>query len=57
MYRTIYFKNGKSREVSVEIANRLRDLILNGSPKFQCFTDQSGNVLLIINVEEITYIG
>ena len=56
MYRTIFFKNGKSHEVPLEIANKLRDLILSGSPKFQTFTDTKGNLVFMVNVEEISHI-
>ena len=56
MYRTIFFRNGKSHEVPLEIANKLRDLILSGSPKFQTFTDTKGNLFLMVNVEEISHI-
>ena len=56
MYRTIYFRNGKSHEVPLEIANKLRDLILSGSSKFQTITDTKGNLFLMVNVEEISHI-
>ena len=54
--KTIHFKNGTSKQISLEVANLLRDIILNGSPDFQMFSDQKEDLLLLINISEIVYI-
>jgi hypothetical protein len=54
--KTIHFKNGSSKQISLEAANLLRDSILNGSPPFIAFSDQNGNALFMVNVSEIVYI-
>lgn len=49
----IYFKNGTSVEIIEEIGKVLNDRMIEGSSKFQTFSDQNGKLLLIVNVEEI----
>ncbi len=49
----IYFKNGTSIEIIEEIGKALKERIIAGCPKFQTFSDQNGELLLILNVDEI----
>lgn len=55
---TVTFKNGKEIKISTQIANILRDRIIEGSGKpFQCFSDENKNAHFIINVSEIVCVG
>ena len=53
----VVFKNGETLEVSVEMANIIRDSIIKGTGTFQCFTnEETENTHLIVNISEILYI-
>jgi hypothetical protein len=54
--KTIHFKNGMTKTVIKEISHIIKQRIEQGAAKFQTFNDQHGNLLLIINIEEIVYI-
>ena len=53
---TIHFKNGTTLEVMPEIAEVLFKKMDGSFTGFQGFTDQHGNRLLMVNVNEIVYI-
>ena len=53
---TIHFKNGKTLDVSQEIAELINTRILQGYNKYQTFSDKSGKLILVVNLEEIVYI-
>lgn len=58
MGKKIIFKNGTELEVGQDVADILRDRILEGSPKpFQCFSDQNNKTQSIINISEIVCIA
>ena len=52
----IYFKNGLSLFVSTQVAKTIENSLIEGFGKFQSFSDENGNLILIINIEEIVYI-
>jgi len=53
----IYFKNGMTIEVIKEIGEALNKRIIEGyRGNFQTFCDQNGELLLILNLDEIVYI-
>lgn len=58
--RTVHFKNGTKREIDQEIANTLREAILQGILMFQIFSEENGqkvgDAFLFINIQEIVYI-
>lgn len=56
---TIHFKNGNTLLVSRQIAEGIRDVIVNGSAKqWQAFSDSNGNKLIVmINTHEVTHIS
>ena len=55
---TIHFKNGETKNIIPEIAKSIADLMLNAKnvTSFQVFKDQNENILLILQMSEITYI-
>lgn len=54
MKKKLTFTNGKEISVPIDVANTIRDKIIEGSPKFQCFAiGGSGDVTYLINVSEI----
>jgi len=53
---TIYFKNGMTKEVVKQIGEAIRERVIKGRSKFQVFSDEHGNILLIINLDEVVYI-
>jgi hypothetical protein len=53
---TIHFKNKEVILVDEKIANIIKNRILEGCSKFQSFTNEKGELILIVNIEEITYI-
>jgi hypothetical protein len=54
--KTIHFSNGKTLDVSDEIVSMINESIAKGS-KFQAVLTRSGEIVLIINLYEITYIA
>lgn len=52
----IHFKNGKTKEVIDEISNAINENILKGCHNFQTFSDENGKLILIINLDDISYI-
>ena len=48
--KIIYFKNGNNILISQEVANTLRDRIIQGCPNYQCFTSDDGDCDIIIKV-------
>lgn len=53
----IHFKNGEKKYVINEIGRALADKLSQPTcANFQIFRDQNSDVLLIVNVLEITYI-
>lgn len=53
---TIYFKNGMTKEVKKQMAEIIRERILAGCNEFQIFSNEKGDLLLIVNLSEIVYI-
>jgi len=53
---TIYFKNGMTKQVVKQIGEAIRERVIKGCGRFQVFSDEHGNLLLIINLDEIVYI-
>jgi hypothetical protein len=53
---TIYFKNGMTQSVSPEIVRIINKRIVEGCGKFQTFSDQNGDLLFILNLDEVVYI-
>ena len=54
---TIHFKNGKTLEISQEIAEIINTRILQGCNKYQTFSDKFKKLVMIVNLEEIIYIS
>lgn len=54
---TIYFRNGMSKKVIRQIGEIINERIIEGCDKFQTFSDENGNLLLIVNLEEIVYVA
>jgi hypothetical protein len=54
--KTIYFKNGATAQISVEIAKVLRQRIMDGCGNFQIFTDENDDPFLFVNVSEIVLV-
>jgi hypothetical protein len=52
----IYFKNGMTKEVIKEIGEGIKKRMIEGCGKFQTFSDENGNLLLIVNLDEVVYI-
>ena len=58
MGKKIIFKNGTELEVGQDVADILRDRILEGGSKpFQCFSDQNNKTQSIINISEIAFVA
>lgn len=55
--KKINFKNGTTIDISLEVASIIRDRILEGCKKFQTFSDENNEVLLIVNLDEVVYIN
>ena len=54
--KTIYFKNGSTTQISLEIAKMLRQRITEGCGNFQIFSDENDEPFLFVNVTEIVLI-
>jgi len=54
---TIYFKNGMTKEVIKQIGEAINTRVIEGCGKFQTFSDENGNLLLIVNLDEVVYIA
>lgn len=54
--KTIYFKNGSTTKVSLEIIKVLSQKISEGCQNFQIFIDENDNPFLFVNVSEIVFI-
>jgi hypothetical protein len=54
---TIYFKNGTTKKVVREVAEVIVKRLKEGCGKFQTFSDEAGDVFLIVNLDEIVYIA
>lgn len=55
--RTIYFKNGKTQEVSQKILDVIKQRMLEGCKNFQTFTDENNECFLIVNMTEISHVA
>ena len=53
----ITFKSGNKVKITQQTANIIHDQIVKGCSKFQCFSDENNNSILIINLDEIECIG
>lgn len=55
---TIHFKNGTSLVVHPEVIKTIDKLLLSpgGTARFQSFRDEHGNLFLVLNLEDISYI-
>jgi len=54
---TIYFKNGMTKEVIKQIGEAINKRVIEGCGKFQTFSDENENLLLIVNLEEVVYVA
>jgi hypothetical protein len=54
---TIYFKNGMTKEVIEQIGEAINKRVIEGCGKFQTFSDENGNLLLIVNLDEVVYVA
>lgn len=55
---TVFLKNGGSQRVSREVAEIIRNNIINGhAAPWQTFSDQNNNLLIMINLNEVTHIA
>ena len=54
--KKIFFKNGSTTQISVEVAKILRQRIFEGCEIFQVFTDETDDPYLFVNVSEIVMI-
>jgi len=52
----IYFKNGTNMYIMQEIGEVLNKRIIEGCGKFQTFSNENGELFLILNLDEIVYI-
>jgi hypothetical protein len=52
----IYFKNGMTKEVTKEIGEIVNKRIIEGCHDFQTFSNENGDLILIINLQEVVYI-
>ena len=55
--KTIYFKNGKTQEVSQKIVDVINQRILEGCKNFQTFSDENNECFLIVNMSEISHVA
>ncbi len=55
--KTIYFKNGKTQEVSQKIVDVISQRILEGCNNFQTFSDENNECFLIVNMSEISHVA
>ena len=55
--KTIYFKNGKTQEVSQKIVDVINQRILEGCKNFQTFSDENNECFLIVNMSEISLVA
>jgi hypothetical protein len=53
---TIYFKNGMTKEISIGLAKIIIMRQLEGTSKFQSFSNENNEVFLILNLKEIVCI-
>lgn len=53
----IYFKNGTTLEIIKQIGEAINKRIIGGCGKFQTFSDENGNLFLIVNLDEIVYVA
>ena len=54
--KTIHFKGGLITRVPDEVVEVLQKKIVEGCDPYQCFTNDDGEVWLIINIDDIAYI-
>ena len=56
--KTIHFKNGKTLEISIKVANIIRNKITADSCRdFQCFSDEkTSDVVIIVNLRDVSFI-
>ncbi len=55
--KTIVFKNNRTLEISTDAVNILIKKIEDGEKEFVIFKDSKGNVVTVINVNDITCIA
>jgi len=56
-YKTIYFNNGMRTKITIQVAEIIRDSTIKGCGNFQSFTDQDGDIYLIVNLSEVAYVA
>jgi len=54
---TIYFKNGMTKEVIKQIGEAINKRVIEVCGKFQTFSDENGDLLLIVNLDEVVYVA
>lgn len=55
--KTIHFKSGKKLRIESWIARMLNDQIVKGCKEWQTFSDGVGNLICIINLNEVEFIA
>lgn len=46
-----------TKEVIKQVGEAIHKRLIEGCGKFQAFSDENGNLLLIVNLEEVVYIA
>ena len=52
----IHFKNGITKQVPLQVAETIKQRIIEGCRNFQIFSDENNELLLVINLTEIVLI-
>jgi hypothetical protein len=56
-HKTIYFKNGMTTKITIQVAEIIMNRTIEGCGNFQSFTEQDGDIYLIVNISEIAYVA
>jgi hypothetical protein len=54
--KKIYFRDGSTMEINIEVAKAIRQKIIDGCGQFQIFSDENDEPWLFINLKEIVFI-
>lgn len=53
----IVFKNGKEIEINQQVADIINQKIMIGAKQWQTFSNEKGEVFLMVNLNEVAYIA
>lgn len=53
----IVFKNGKEIEIHQQVAEIINQKIMEGAKQWQTFSNEKGEVFLMVNLNEVAYIA